>query len=102
MRNQKQLYGIILKIILITFKKIDETEKERITNEIDEKKQESLEQQLKINQLIDEENVKVRNLLNLVKNSGGAFKMEDIIQDKVNIDREIANYNIDLNKITSN
>lgn len=83
------------------FKKIDETEKERITNEIDEKKQELLEQQLKINQLIDEENVKVRNLLNLVKNSGGAFKMEDIIQDKINIDREIANYNIDLNKIHS-
>ena len=27
--------------------------------------------------------------------------MEDIIQDKVNIDREIANYNIDLNKIHS-
>jgi len=83
------------------FKRIDETEKERITEEIDKKRRELLERQNKFNQLVDEENVKVKNLLNLVKNSGGAFKMEDIIQDKISIDKTIENYNIDLNKIHS-
>lgn len=83
------------------FNEIDELEKERLTKEINEKKQELLERQEKYNLLIEEEDVKVRSLIDLVKNSGGAFKMEDIIQDKINIDKAIASYNIDLDKIRS-
>lgn len=83
------------------FKEIDVTEKTRIAKEIEENKQELLRQQDKFIQLVKEENIKVKNLLDLVKNSGGAFSMDDIIQDKIDIDRAIASYNSDLNKIHS-
>lgn len=81
------------------FKQISEEEKDKLINQQMIKKDELISIKHNYENLIQKEELKVKNLLNLVKNSNGAFSMSDIVNDKTEIDNNIKTYNNELIRI---
>lgn len=84
------------------FNNLDEDEKADKIAKLEEDKT-SLFQNIKLKEtFIKQEKQKVSNLLELVKNSGSAFNMSDIIKDKTEIDKSIVDYEKEISKLNSN
>ena len=74
------------------FMELNEEEKATKIAKLEEKKKESQAAITLKGRLIQQEQQKVKSLLELVKSSGGAFSMLDIVNDKNEIDKTVANY----------
>lgn len=90
-----------IKMKSFIFSNLDEEEKNNKVVEFETEKQKA-EEAIKLKQkFIQQEKQKVSDLLNLVKSSQGAFKMEDIINDKTEIDKNIEAYEKEINRYKS-
>lgn len=81
------------------FKQISEEEKAKLINIQTSKRDELTSIKVNYENLLQKEGLKVKNLLNLVANSNGAFNMSDIINDKTEIDNNIKMYNVEIIRI---
>ncbi|MDR2955781.1 MAG: recombinase family protein [Prevotella sp.] len=83
------------------FMELNEEEKAAKIVKLEEKKKES-QAAIKLKErLVQQEQQKVKSLLDLVKSSGGAFNISDIINDKNEIDNTVANYEQQIIKLNS-
>ena len=84
------------------FSNLDDEEKARKITDLEADKQPLIESIKLKERFIQQEMQKVASLLDLVKNSGGAFNISDIVKDKAEIDKSISDYQNDILKVKSN
>jgi len=83
------------------FQNLEQEEKDKLIANIANEKVSLISQITLKEGFIRQENNKISNLLDLVKASAGAFKMDDVIRDKIEIDKSIAEYENEIQKLRS-